>query len=668
MSNFVKKYLLPSITVLLGLVMLLGAGSAMAQESMAAPSRNVLAAAPQGQGPTDLGPTDPNELEAFLDELMAEQMEEYHIPGATVSVVKDGALFFAKGYGYADLENQIPVDPERTLFRIGSATKTFVATAVMQLYEQGALDLDADINTYLDFQIPDTYPQPITLKHLLSHTAGFESEGTDIGRTSAADLPPTEEWLRTHMRVRVRPPGEAQAYSNYGMNLALYIVERVSGMPFEQYLDENILEPLGMENTTARQPLPAELAPDYYTGYAYVDGAYQNAGQLGFDNNFEYIIKAGGMSTSATDMARFMIAHLGDGRYSDEDIANVRILEEATAQQMHSTLFTFDPRINGLAYSFWELSRNDQWIIGHAGDAITHHCMMFLLPDQNLGVFVVWNGEGSINLEFPFFHAFLDHYYPVPEPAPIQPPADFASRADKYTGYYRMAGGGYTTWEKMFGIFGAFKLGDAGDGTLFIDQYYGRQHYVEVEPLFFREVGGQDILVFREDEQGQITYGSVHSVSRLAIEKLAWYETPGVHMPLLMVTVLVFVSFLIAAPISAIRNRRRGGDVKPQPSLARWLAVGVSALLVLFTAGLFIYMGGLQWYTILFGVPPFIKALLALPVLAALLTIGALVFTVLAWKDGYWGLGGRIHYTLVTVAALAFIWSLNFLNLLGWKF
>jgi len=296
--------------------------------------------------------------------------------------------------------------------------------------------------------------------------------------------------------------------------------------------------------------------------------------------------------------------------------------------------------------------------------------MMFLLPDQDVGVFVVWNGEGSINLEFPFFYAFLDHYYPVPQPAPIQPPADFASRADRYTGYYRMASS-YTTWEKMFGIFGSFKLGDAGDGTLFIDQYYGRQQYAEVEPLVFREVGGQDMLIFVEDEQGNITYGSVNSVPRLAIEKMAWYETPGFHMPLLMVTVLVFVSFLIAAPISAIRNRRRGGDTKPQPSparLARWLAVGVSTLLVLFTAGLFIYMGGLQWYTIMFGVPLILKVLLVLPVLAALLTVGVLVFTVLAWKDGYWGIAVRVHYTLVTVAALTFLWSLNFLNLLGWQF
>ena len=634
----------------------------------------LLVAGPALAAPSLQGPTDPAELEAFLDELMATQMEEYHIPGATVSVVKDGALFFTKGYGYADLENQIPVDPERTIFRIGSGSKLFTATAVMQLYEQGVLDLEADVNTYLNFQIPDTYPQPITLKHLLSHTAGFDVSALNIGARSADSLLPTGEWLQTHMRARVRPPGQFPAYSNYGMTLAGYIVERVSGMPYEQYIEENILDPLGMQHTTARQPLPPELAPDYYTGYVYVDGAYQSVYQLGLgDSEFENVTvaPAGSVSASATDMARFMIAQLGNGYYSDENIANARIMEEATAQQMHDTLFAYNPQLNGLAYAFWELSWNDQWIIGHPGDVITHHSMLALLPDQNLGIYAVWNADGGLQLnEGPFLHAFLDHYYPVSEPDPI-PMADAVDHADRYTGSYRMAGGSITTWEKMMTIFGALKLSDGDDGTLVLDTPYGQQQWVEVEPLIFHEVGVQDMVIFEEDNQGSIIRAFIHSVPRMTIEKLAWYESPGLHMPLILGTVLVLLSMVIAAPVSALRARRRGGKVEPQPRLAplaRWLSVGVSALLVLFTVGLFILMGTMTWYTPFFGTPPFLTALLVLPVLAAILTVGVLIFTVLAWKDGYWGIAGRIHYTLVTTAVLAFIWSLNFLNLLGWKF
>src|SRR5215212_11872848 len=166
----IKKSMAICMTIMLTLVIVLStSGSAMGQENSAAPGKNVPTAPSRQEGPTD-----PAELEAFLDEELGREMEKHHIAGAAVSVVKDGELFFAKGYGYADLDNKIPVDPEQTVFRIGSVGKLFTWTAVMQLVEQGKLDLDADINTYLDLRIPDTYPQPITLKHLMTHTSGFE--------------------------------------------------------------------------------------------------------------------------------------------------------------------------------------------------------------------------------------------------------------------------------------------------------------------------------------------------------------------------------------------------------------------------------------------------------------------------------------------------------------
>jgi CubicO group peptidase (beta-lactamase class C family) len=237
----IKQFMAISMTIMLTLVILLStSGSAMVQENMVAPGRNVPTAPSRQQGPTD-----PAELEVFLDELLGMEMEKYRIAGAAVSVVKDGELFFAKGYGYADLENDIPVDPEQTIFRIGSVTKLFTSTAVMQLAEQGKLDLDADINTYLDFRIPGAYPQPITLKHLMTHTAGFEDLYFERLALDADDLLPPREWLVSHMPARVRPPGEAAAYSSYGTSLAGYIVARVSGEPYAQYIQEKYLEPTG---------------------------------------------------------------------------------------------------------------------------------------------------------------------------------------------------------------------------------------------------------------------------------------------------------------------------------------------------------------------------------------------------------------------------------------
>ena len=243
--------------VLLLLVSLLSAGPALAQ-NLETRGANVRSALPQQQGQ---GPTDPAELEAFLDRLFAEHMHEHHIAGATISVVKDGELFFAKGYGYADLEAGTPVDHERTGFRIASVSKLFAWTAVMQLVEQGLLDLDADVNTYLDFQIPDTYPEPIKLKDLLAHTSGLEETHFEILAQGADGLVPAGEWLASHIPARVRPPGVAVGYSNHNANLAGYIVARAAGVPYDQYIQGNILDPLGMEYSSAQTPLPSELSP-----------------------------------------------------------------------------------------------------------------------------------------------------------------------------------------------------------------------------------------------------------------------------------------------------------------------------------------------------------------------------------------------------------------------
>src|SRR5215216_6575705 len=259
----IKKSMAISMTIMLALVVLLStSGSAMGQENRGAPGRNEPTAPSQQQGPAD-----PAELEAFLDEELGREMDQHHIAGAAVSVVKDGELFFAKGYGAADLENGIPVDPEQTTFRIGSVTKLFTWTAVMQLAEQGKPDLDEDINTYLDFRIPDTYPQPITLKHLLTHTAGFETRYFEVAALDADDQLPTREWLVSHMPARVRPSGEYAAYSNYGTSLAGYIVARVSGEPYDQYIQEHILNPLGMVHSTAQSPIPPNLRAHSSVGY-----------------------------------------------------------------------------------------------------------------------------------------------------------------------------------------------------------------------------------------------------------------------------------------------------------------------------------------------------------------------------------------------------------------
>src|SRR5881409_3574079 len=196
------------------------------------------------------------DFDTFLDALIPSQLRNRNIAGAVVSVVKDGQVLFQKGYGYADVEAERPVLPDQTLFRPGSISKLFTATAVMQLVEQGKLDLDRDVNDYLDFKIPEAYGKPITLKNLLTHTPGFEEQIKDLF-TDRPEPPPLEQYMKTHIPGRIFSPGTIPAYSNYGATLAGYIVERVSGQPFDNYIENHIFNPLGMKHSTFRQPLPA---------------------------------------------------------------------------------------------------------------------------------------------------------------------------------------------------------------------------------------------------------------------------------------------------------------------------------------------------------------------------------------------------------------------------
>jgi CubicO group peptidase (beta-lactamase class C family) len=242
------------------------------------------------------GPNDLKELEVFIDGVIASQLEAHNIPGAAIAVVKDGELFFSKGYGYADFENQRLVNANKTLFRVASISKLFTWTAVMQLVEQGKLDLHTDINVYLkEFQIPDTYPQPVTLAHLMTHTSGFAEKWIGLASRSADEIIPLGKYLLNNIPSRVHPPGDLTGYTNVGADLAGYIVEKISGISFNRYVEENIFKPLGMAHSTFRQPVPADLSSNLAKGYSYTNGMFV-AGEI----TFHHSVPAATMWTTAS--------------------------------------------------------------------------------------------------------------------------------------------------------------------------------------------------------------------------------------------------------------------------------------------------------------------------------------------------------------------------------
>jgi CubicO group peptidase (beta-lactamase class C family) len=268
------------------------------------------------------------DLEAFFDGIIPLQLERSDVAGATVLVMKDGKELLKKGYGFADLTKKKPVDPETTMFRLASISKLFTWISAMQLVEQGKLDLDADVNKYLDFRIAPAFGKPITIRNLMTHTGGFEEEIRDILLTDPKKATPLREFLIENQPHRIFPPGEVPAYSNYGVGLGGYIVQRVSGQPFEQYVAEHIFQPLVMKHSSFNQPLAEGLS-------SLASDGYRNTTEkpaIGFE--IFSPAPAGGVSSTASDMGRFALALLNGGEWEGH-----RILKPETAQAMWTKQF-----------------------------------------------------------------------------------------------------------------------------------------------------------------------------------------------------------------------------------------------------------------------------------------------------------------------------------------
>lgn len=643
-----------SIMLVFCMMVLLLQGLIHAQETEAATPETTVSIPVEPQGPRD-----PAEVEAFLDGVMVAHMESYHISGAVVAVVKDGQLFFAKGYGYADIEKKKPVIADKTLFRIGSTSKLFTWTAVMQLQEKGLIDLDADINTYLKkFKIPETFPQPISLTHLLTHTPGFEDHFTGLACRSPTDIIPLGEYLARHLPARVRPPGQLTAYSNHGTALAGFIVEVVSGMPFENYVEKNIFKPLDMLNSTFVQPLPSHLAENMSVGYEYKNGQFEA-------KDFEILrslAPAGSMSCTATDIAKFMIAHLNRGAYREK-----RILNDETVKRMHTQLFTNDPKTTGNAHGFWEYHYNHLRILDHGGDTVYFHSLLSLVPEKKIGFFVSYNTLPERNPRAALLKAFLNRYYPMPDTIELKPLTKAADNGwlQRFTGSFQLARSPYTTYEKVTGLFPFLNISTTKDGKLLARS----KQWIQVEPLVFQEKGGQDTMVFKEDQEGNITHVFLSPIPHSACIKLHGIHNPVYHYILLVICGILFIStwrWPFALLYRKVCRRKNQKEKVQEPIWARLLAGIMSTLFILTFIGLIIVFSDVEG--LFFGsAVPFLKIVLAIPLVAVLLTLGTLFFTFLTWIKKYWTPCERIHYTLVALASLAFIWFLNYWNLLGFK-
>jgi CubicO group peptidase (beta-lactamase class C family) len=623
----------------------------------------LLGGRPVQAGDAAKGLEDVGGLEEFLDQFFREKMAQRHIPGAVFVLVKDGRTTFAKGFGYADRERKAPVVPDQTVFRVASVSKLFTATAVMQLYERGRLKLDEDVNHYLHaFQLRQPFPRPVTLAHLLTHTGGFDERTIGTSARTRAAVQPLGQYLAARMPACSLPPGDVISYSNHGMALAGYIAEETSGVPFARYVEENILQPLGMRHSSFEpgEQLERALAVGYdydkdSDGYRAVPRTYRNDGP------------AGQLVATGTDMAAFLIAHLQEGRYRD-----TRILQEATARQMHGQHFTQHPRLPGCAYGFFERFENGRRSLEHSGDLAGFASLLFLLPAEGVGFFVSCNRD-DLKLRDELVKAFLDRYYPATAAAFPAPPADFGRRAALFTGHYRYNRYSRTTLEKPLGLVQEVQVVDGGDGTLTIEipevlrEFLDPIRLVEVEPLLFRRDDGNHYAAFRMGPDGRITHLALNVLgAAIVLEKVPWYETPAVQGGLAIGLLAVFVSACVAGPVAALVRWWRRRPSQPRAvRLTRWLAFLVSALNLAFAAGLAVVIIEVD---LEYGMPPAVPALLAVPLATAALTAVLAVCVLVVWRNRLGSPWRRCYLSLVTLASVAFLCWLGYWNLLGFHY
>ena len=563
------------------------------------------------------------DADAWLDGLLPAALEREGIAGAVVSIVGGGAVVTERGYGWADTGasggEPVPVDPERTLFRIGSISKLVTATVAMQLVEDGRLDLDDPVQDHLDFRLPVAFERPITMRHLLSHTAGFEDRiaGVIAGPDGVATT------LRDSVAIdppeQVFEPGTVPSYSNYSNGLAAYVVERITGRTFEDVVAEEVFGPAGMTTATLAQPLPAGAA--VARGYRFA--------QARDEVPFEIVAPApaGAISATAADMSAFLVAQLAEdspllGRDSRE-----RMQEPALGESLGG--LSAGPR---MTLGWFEQDRNGHRVLGHGGDLTAFHAQLDLLPEDGAGIFVSLNSTGlrpdsTVAIRDALSRGFVDRYFPDGGSAPTVT-STASEHAEAIAGAYQVSRRSESTFLRLFAALSPVEIARAGEDAVTVSALTDTSgtpiELVEVEPWVWQEVGGQRRIAV-EQQDGTVTaigLNPAFALQPMPALRAALPEIAGL-------SVVVLLLALLATPVLALVRRRRGVRSK------RSRSEGVAGAFVLLSLVALLAAGAL-WSAVASallsdGVPPsalILRSAQALTGLAALGAVPALLLVV----------------------------------------
>ena len=589
--------------------------------------------------------------------------EKSGVRAAAWCLVKDGRVISQTGFGFADSAKVRRADAESTVFRAASNGKVFIALSALLVEAEGRLDLRTDVNSILKrVRLPENFDAPVTLDHLLTHTGGFEDRFLG-GLAASPDLVvPLDEYLATRMPKRVFPPGRWISYSNHGMALAGLVVEDATGKRFDDLADAVIFRPLGMGRTSFKQPPPGPLLASL---------VWDPRGQGPWLNPYP----AGSLVTTAADMGRFMLALLGGAGADGTPLISLPVRERLLSQH-----YAAHPAMPGVAYGFFEGIANGHRTLHHTGDGGSHS-LIWLMPDANAGLFVVYTAPVGMNPAEPRERAataVADWLVPARPFTLAAPPPDVAARAARFAGIYRPTQLSVTTLEKLAALPAQISVTDRGDGTLGLALGLGSEPevFVETAPLLFRSASGV-YVAFSEGVDGKIigltgTAGTVDDP--LSAVRVRWLDDSRRHLGLIAAALvvvalrlLVMIGGLVARGMRRVAHRK---VPRTPPGLAPdgwgWRLSGIFALLCiaapLVSAISIVSAGGPM-----FQLPKGVYVGLMLLTVAAIAGVLLVPLTVRAWARGE---GAGWHRVLLTAVAIAGAGTAPFLyywNLLGFK-
>lgn len=623
---------------------------------------------------------DAGKLEAFVDGLIGGYMRDDKINGVAVAVVnRDGPLLL-KGYG-ADREDGRDVDPNRTLFRIASISKTFTWLSLLQLIEEGKVQLDAPINQYLPAaaRVPDQgFSQPVLVRHLFSHNAGFEDAAA--GRLFRGDmrgaLPFAEEQAFRQPR-RVRAPGEAAVYSNFGSNLAGLIVQTVGAQEFQARVETRIFGPLAMQRTSFREPYAADprqpaplseaLAKDISEGFSWRGGR-------AVKRPFEFVTPnapAGGASTTAADMVRYMRMFLNKGALDGQRIVS----PETIALLEGEPLFANAPGLNGLAYGFMQTrSRNGWRAYGHGGNTLWFSSWMAIYPELGVGVFVIANTEGGgrkIQSDAP--RAIIDEFFPqAPDFAPAPKPDETAAPAlARLAGEYITDRRNLSTVEKAFCLVGCIATVTATpEGQLVIASGSEAARFSPVDVITqgartfhrFRNVETKELMAFITEANQPTRFASAGGVGRST--RVAWLQSPTTFSIVANLALLAGVLALASGVWRAVRRRREGSETRIAGVLVPLAGAAWAGAIGIMTLGISSIAAD-SWQVFAGWPPQGVVLGLWGTLIATVLTAAAILFVGLGWRGADWSVWRRIRLVLTLLIFAAAPVVMAQWNLLG---